>query len=67
MVMAEVQYCGVSDGIFDSKSNPVIFFSDPQTRRGRHVLAPRDPTDPASLPTLAAGLSWGPARRGLHW
>ena len=28
-------------------------YGDPQPRPGRHVLAPRDPSDPATLPTLA--------------
>ena len=30
------------------------FFSDPRPRRGRHVLAPRNPSDPATLPTPEA-------------
>ena len=43
--------------VLDSKSDPVIFFQQPATRpgRGRHVLAPRDPIDPATLPTLGGG------------
>ena len=37
--------------VFGFKERPSPFFSDPQPR-GRHVLAPRDPGDPATLPTL---------------
>ena len=35
--------------VFGFKERPSPFFSDPQPR-GRHVLAPRDPGDPATLP-----------------
>ena len=38
--------------VFGFKERPRHFFSDPRPRRGRHVLAPRDPSDPATLPTL---------------
>ena len=30
------------------------FCSDPRPRRGRHILAPRDQGDPATLPTLVS-------------
>ena len=30
------------------KERPRHFFSDPRPRRGRHVLAPRDPANPAA-------------------
>ena len=43
--------------IFGFKERPRHFFSDPRPRRGRHVLAPRDPSDPATLPTLAPARS----------
>ena len=38
--------------IFGFKERPRPFCSDPRPRRGRHILAPRDPGDPATLPTL---------------
>ena len=34
------------------KERPRHFFSDTRPRRGRHVLAPRDRSDPATLPTV---------------
>ena len=34
------------------KERPRPFCSDPRPRLGRHILAPRDPGDPATLPTL---------------
>ena len=37
---------------FGFKERPRHFLSDPRLRRGRHLLAPRDPSDPATLPTL---------------
>ena len=39
--------------VFGFKERPCHFFSDPRPGRGRHVLAHRDPSDPATLPTLA--------------
>ena len=38
--------------VFGFKERPCQFFSNPRPRRGRHVLAPRDPSDPATLPIL---------------
>ena len=38
--------------VFGFTERPSYFFSDPRPRRGRHVLAPSDPSDPATLPTL---------------
>ena len=38
--------------IFGFKERPRPFCSDLRPRRGRHILAPRDPGDPATLPTL---------------
>ena len=38
------------------KERPRHIFSGPRPRRGRHVLAPRDPSDPATMPTLRAGV-----------
>ena len=51
--------------VFGFKEPPRHFFGDPRPRRGRHLLAPRDPSDPATLPTLPAGISpAGHRRRG---
>ena len=52
MVMVRVQYCGVNDGFWIQRASP-SFYLPPATRRlGRQVLAPRDPSYPATLPTL---------------
>ena len=56
--MVLVQYCGVI-ACFGFKAlnvdaRAVDFSSDPRPRRGRHGLAPRDPSDPATLPTLGS-------------
>ena len=45
--------------VFGFTERPSYFFSDPRPRRGRHVLAPRDPSDPATLPTLMAPAAGG--------
>ena len=37
------------------KERPRPFLSDPRPCRGHHVLEPRDPGDPATLPTLLRG------------
>ena len=37
------------EGVAHVKAPPL---RDPRPRRGRHVLAPRDPSDSATLPTL---------------
>ena len=39
------------------------FFSAPRPRRGRYFSAPRDPGDPATLPTLAQLVSTPPGTR----
>ena len=46
---------GVNDGSGIQRAT-LSYFSGPRPRRGRHVLAPRDPSDPATLPTLRAGV-----------
>ena len=67
--------------IFGFKERPRPFCSDPRPRQGRHILAPRDPGDPATLPTLAeagcrpvqGAMSWAvmpstwPARSQTSW
>ena len=40
--------------VFGFKGRPRHFFIDQRPRRGRHILAPRDPSDPATVPTLGA-------------
>ena len=63
MVIVLVQSCNVNDG-FGFKELPRQFFSDPRPHRGRHALAPRDPIDPVTLPTLLhAGFKLLPAVR----
>ena len=39
--------------VFGFIEEPRPFLSDPRPRRGRRVLAPRDPSDPATRPTPA--------------
>ena len=43
----------------ESDERPRAIFAAPRPRRGRYFLPPRDPSDPASLPTLLAGASFG--------
>ena len=43
--------------VFGFKERPRPFFSDQRPRRGRRILAPRDPSDPATLPTLKSACS----------
>ena len=38
--------------VFYSKSDPVLFLSDPRPQRGRYVWEPHDQGDPATQPTL---------------
>ena len=38
--------------VFGFKERPRPFISDQRPRRSRHVLAPRNPSDPAILSTL---------------
>ena len=40
---------------FGFKERTRHFFGGPRPRRGGHVLAPRDPSDPTTLPTLRLG------------
>ena len=39
-----------------SDQRPRAIFAAPRPRRGRYFLPPRDPSDPATLPTLGAAL-----------
>ena len=41
-------------GFVFSDKRPRAFFAAPRPRRGRYFLPPRDPSDPATLPTLQA-------------
>ena len=42
--------------VLEFKERSRHIFSGPRPRQGRHVLAPRDTSDPATLPTLRAGV-----------
>ena len=61
MVMVQVQYCGVNDGFWIQRATQSFFISNPQPHRRRHVLAPREQSDPATLPTLIFCVLWYPS------
>ena len=65
-VMVRVRTLWRERRFFGFRARPRHFSGDPRPRRGRHALAPRDPSDPKPLPTLHAEACGRTGRRNLR-